>query len=396
MRLRRKYSGWRLRRNAFSRRGQQRQIQIKFCRLPARGLWIFEQRQSAVQSAWLRRVQVPLRRQRLEADSRNDDIQMMKAVIVEKPGDENALKIGEVPEPAIKPDEILIRVRAAGVNRADLLQRQGFYPPPPGASEIIGMEVAGEVAAVGPAAPGWKIGDRAMALIPGGGYAEKAAAHYGAALSFEEAAGAPEVFLTVYLNFFMLAAIKRGDTALIHGGGSGIGTASIMMLKEAGVRVIVTAGTDEKCEQCRKLGADVAINYKSGPFAPAVKAATEGRGVDAILDSIGGAYLAGNIESLAQGGRLVLIGLMNGTRAELDLAAVLRRHLKIFGSTLRMRPAAEKAAIVTAFLNQFGPALEAGKLRPPIYKVIPAAEAPTAHRMMQASEHFGKIVLKFD
>jgi NADPH2:quinone reductase len=326
----------------------------------------------------------------------------MKAVIVEKPGGEDALKIGEVPEPAIKPDEILIRVRAAGVNRADLLQRQGFYPPPPGASEIIGMEVAGEVAAVGAAATGWKIGDRAMALIPGGGYAEKAVAHHGsamkipAALSLEEAAGLPEVFLTVYLNFFMLAAIKRGDTGLIHGGGSGIGTASIMLLKQAGVRVIVTAGTDEKCEQCRKLGADVAINYKSGPFAPAVKAATEGHGVDAILDSIGGAYLAGNIESLAQGGRLVLIGLMNGTRAELDLAAVLRRHLKIFGSTLRMRPPSEKAAIVTAFLNQFGPALEAGQLRPPIYKVIPGAEAPTAHRMMQASEHFGKIILKFD
>jgi putative PIG3 family NAD(P)H quinone oxidoreductase len=327
---------------------------------------------------------------------------MMKAVIVEKPGDENALKIGEVAEPAIKPDEILIRVRAAGVNRADLLQRQGFYPPPPGASEILGMECAGEVVAVGAAAPGWKIGDRAMALIPGGGYAEKATAHYGsamkipAALSFEEGAGVPEVFLTVFLNFFMLAGIKRGETALIHGGGSGIGTASIQLLKDAGVRVIVTAGSDEKCEQCRKLGADVAINYKNAPFAPAVKAATDGRGVDAILDSIGGAYLAGNIESLAQGGRLVLIGLMNGTRAELDLATVLRRHLKIFGSTLRSRPATEKAQIVAAFLQQFGAALEAGKLRPPIYKVIPAADAPTAHRMMQASEHFGKIILKFD
>jgi putative PIG3 family NAD(P)H quinone oxidoreductase len=264
------------------------------------------------------------------------------------------------------------------------------------------MECAGEVAAVGASVTGWKVGDRAMALIPGGGYAEKAVAHFGsamkipAALGFEEAAGIPEVFLTVFLNFFMLAGIKRGETALIHGGGSGIGTASIMLLKQAGVRVIVTAGEDKKCEQCRKLGADVAINYKSGPFAPAVKAATEGRGVDAILDSIGGAYLAGNIESLAQGGRLVLIGLMNGTRAELDLAAVLRRHLKIFGSTLRSRPAAEKARIVAAFLEQFGAALEAGQLRPPIYKVIPAADAPTAHRMMQASEHFGKIILKFD
>ncbi|HLX04204.1 MAG TPA: NAD(P)H-quinone oxidoreductase [Candidatus Binatus sp.] len=326
----------------------------------------------------------------------------MKAVVVEKPGDENALKLAEVPEPSIKPDEILIRVRAAGVNRADILQRQGFYPPPPGASEIIGMEVAGEVVSVGDAVKGWKVGERAMALIPGGGYAEKAVAHYGSAmkilatLSFDEAAGIPEVFLTVFLNFFMLAGIKRGQTGLIHGGGSGIGTASILLLKEAGVRVIVTAGSDEKCEQCRKLGADVAINYKRGPFASEVKTATEGRGVDAILDSIGGAYLAGNIESLAQGGRLVLIGLMQGTRAELDLAAMLRRHLKIFGSTLRNRSFAEKAQIVAAFLEQFGAALDAGKLRPPIYKVIPAADAPTAHRMMQASEHFGKIVLKFD
>jgi len=326
----------------------------------------------------------------------------MKAVIVEKPGDENALKIGEVADPAIEPDQILIRVRAAGVNRADILQRQGFYPPPPGASDIIGMECAGEVAAVGGDVPGWKIGDRAMALLPGGGYAERAAVHYGSAmkipapLNFEEAAGIPEVFLTAFLNFFLLAGIKRGETALIHGGGSGVGTASILILKEAGVRVIVTAGADEKCDQCRQLGADVAINYKRGPFAPAVKAATDGRGVDVILDSIGGAYLSGNIESLAQGGRLVLIGLMNGTRAELDLAAVLRRHLKIFGSTLRMRPAAEKAQIVAAFLGQFGAALEAGRLRPPIYRVVPAADAPTAHRMMQASEHFGKIILKFD
>jgi len=326
----------------------------------------------------------------------------MKAVVVEKPGDENVLKLAEVPEPSIKPDEILIRVRAAGLNRADILQRLGFYPPPPGASEIIGMEVAGEVVAVSDSVKGWKVGDRAMALIPGGGYAEKAVAHFGsamkipAALSFEEAAGIPEVFLTVFLNFFMLAGIKRGETALIHGGGSGIGTASILLLKEAGVRVIVTAGSDEKCDQCRKLGADVAINYRSGPFAAAVKTATEGRGVDAILDSIGGAYLAGNIDSLAQGGRLVLIGLMQGTRAELDLATVLMRHLKIFGSTLRNRSADEKAQIVTAFLERFGAALEAGKLRPPIYKVTPAADAPTAHRMMQSSEHFGKIVLKFD
>jgi tumor protein p53-inducible protein 3 len=325
----------------------------------------------------------------------------MKAVVVEKPGDESVLKIGEVAEPAIKPDEILIRVRAAGLNRADLLQRQGFYPPPPGASEIIGMECAGEVAAVGSAVTGWKIGDRAMALLPGGGYAEKAAAHHGAAmkipaaLSFEEAAGLPEVFLTVFLNIFMLGNIKSGESALIHGGGSGIGTASILLLKEAHARSIVTAGSDAKCEQCLKLGADVAINYNSGPFAPSVRNATDGRGVDVILDSIGGPYLAGNIEALAQGGRLVLIGLMKGMHAEIDLSALLRRHLKIFGSTLRNRPPAEKAKIVAAFVKQFGTALEAGRLRPPIYKALPAEEAANAHRMMQSSEHFGKIVLKF-
>ncbi len=325
----------------------------------------------------------------------------MKAVVVEKPGDESVLKIGEVAEPALKPDEILIRVKAAGLNRADILQRQGFYPPPPGASEIIGLECAGEVAAIGSAVTGWKLGDRAMALLPGGGYAEKAAVHCGSAmkippaLSFEEAAGIPEVFLTAFLNLFMLADIRNGESALIHGGGSGVGTASILLLKEAGLRSIVTAGSDLKCEQCLKLGADVAINYKKGPFAPNVKTATSGRGVDVILDSIGGTYLAGNIEALAPGGRLVLIGLMSGARAEIDLAAVLRRHLKIMGSTLRTRPASEKAEIVTAFVKRFGAALEAGRLRPPIHKVLPAEDAASAHRMMQASEHFGKLILSF-
>ena len=325
----------------------------------------------------------------------------MKAIIVEKPGDESVLKLAEVPDPTIKPDELLIRVRAAGLNRADIMQRQGFYPPPPGASEILGLECAGEVDAVDAAVTGWKIGDRAMALLPGGGYAEKAAAHHGSAIkippsmSFEEAAGFPEVFLTAFMTLFMLADIKSGETALIHGGGSGIGTASIQLLKEARARSIVTAGSDEKCEQCLKLGADVAINYKRGPFPQSVLTATNGRGVDVILDHIGGPYLSPNIESLAQAGRLVLIGMMQGTFTEIDLSAVLRRHLKIIGSTLRTRPATEKAEIVAVFLKQFGAALEAGRLRPPIYKVIPASDAPTAHRMMQASEHFGKIVLKF-
>jgi putative PIG3 family NAD(P)H quinone oxidoreductase len=326
----------------------------------------------------------------------------MKAVLTEKFGDENVLKLGETADPVAGDEEILIRVRCAGLNRADIMQRQGFYPPPPGASEILGLECAGEVITVGARVPGWRVGERAMALLGGGGYAEKAAVHFGsaikipAALSDEEAAGLPEVYLTAFLNLFQLADVKEGESVLIHGGGSGVGTASIQLLGEARVRSIVTAGSDAKCEQCLRFGADVAINYRSGPFPEKVLAATNGRGADVILDSIGAAYLMPNLEALAHGGRLVLIGLMKGTRAEIDLGVVLRRHARIFGSTLRSRPAAEKAQIVAAFLRRFGAALEAGRLRPPIYKTLPAADAPAAHRIMQASEHFGKIILRFD
>ena len=257
----------------------------------------------------------------------------MKAVVYEKPGDESVLKIGEVADPKAGPGQLLIRVKYAGLNRADLMQRQGFYPPPPGASEIIGMECAGEVAAVGAGVSGWRVGERAMALLAGGGYAELAAVDSGSAMkipasmSDEEGAAFPEVFLTAFLNIFMLAEAKPGDSVLVHGGGSGVGTASILLCKEAGVRSIVTAGNDAKCEQCLKLGADVAINYNSGPFPAAVKTATNGRGADVILDSIGAAYLGPNLEALAHGGRLVLIGLMKGARTEIDLTAVLRRHL---------------------------------------------------------------------
>jgi NADPH:quinone reductase-like Zn-dependent oxidoreductase len=214
------------------------------------------------------------------------------------------------------------------------------------------------------------------------------------ALSDEEAAALPEVFLTAFLNLFSLAQVQRGENVLIHGGGSGVGTASLQLLREAGARAIVTAGSDEKCQQCLKFGADVAINYRKGPFAPLVKAATNDRGADIILDSIGAAYLAENLDALAPGGRLILIGLMKGATAEINLATVLRRHLKIFGSTLRGRPVAEKAKIVRDFLARFGAALEAGKLRPPVYKTFPLSQVRDAHRMMQASEHFGKIVLR--
>ncbi len=324
----------------------------------------------------------------------------MRAIVIERPGDEQVLQLGEVPPPLPGPHDLLINVSHAGVNRADLMQRQGFYPPQPGASPLLGLECAGTVAAMGAQVTGWRVGDRAMALLAGGGYAAQAVVDQGSAmhvpptLSDAEAAGIPEVFLTAFVNLFMLAGVQAGETVLVHGGGSGVGTASIQLLREAAARSLVTAGSAAKCEHCLHFGADVAINYRDGSFVPKVKAATNDRGADVILDSIGAAYLAQNLEALAHSGRLVLIGLMKGAKTEIDLTAVLRRHLKIFGSTLRARPVAEKAAIVTAFLERFGPALEAGRLRPPIHAVIPLAQAAEAHRMMQASEHFGKIILK--
>ncbi|HLW71896.1 MAG TPA: NAD(P)H-quinone oxidoreductase [Candidatus Binataceae bacterium] len=323
----------------------------------------------------------------------------MKAILIDQPGDENVLKLGDAPEPVAGPADLLIKVTHAALNRADVMQRQGFYPPPPGASPILGLECAGEVVGVGAEVSGWRVGDRAMALLAGGGYAELAVVHHGSAmhvpdsLSDAEAAALPEVFLTAFLNLFMLAEVRRGDHVLIHGGGGGVGTAAIQLLREAGARAIVTAGSDAKCEQCLRFGADLAINYNSGPFAPQVKAATNERGVDVILDSIGAAYLAQNLDALAHGGRLILIGLMKGAKTEIELTPVLRRHLRIIGSTLRTRPVAEKAAIVDAFLARFGEALIAGRLRPPIHQVLPLAAAAEGHRMMQASEHFGKIVL---
>lgn len=324
----------------------------------------------------------------------------MKATIIQRPGDEGVLELGEIPPPAPGPRDLLVELHYAGLNRADIMQRQGFYPPPPGAPATLGLECSGIVTAIGREVTGWRNGDRVMALLAGGGYAEQAVVDYGSAmhvpdgLSGEEAAAIPEVYLTAFLNLFMLAQVQAGQSVLVHGGGSGVGTASIQLLEEAGARSIITAGSDEKCEQCLKFGASVAINYKAGPFAPKVKAATNDLGADVILDSIGAAYLSANLEALANGGALVLIGLMKGAKSEIDLSLVLRRHLRIYGSTLRSRSAAEKARIVAAFLERFGSALEAGRLRPPIHQVFALADAPDAHRMMQASEHFGKIVLR--
>lgn len=324
----------------------------------------------------------------------------MRAIVFDQPGDESVLHIGEVPPPPLGVQEIRIRVRATAVNRADLLQRQGFYPPPPGASPILGLECAGEVTEVGKAVRGWRVGNRAMALLPGGGYAEEVAVHAGSAmhvprsLSDEQAAGLPEVFLTAFLNVFMLGAPPVGGSVLVHGGGSGVGTAAISLCRDSGLRVLVTAGSAEKCQRCLAHGADVAINYRDGDFAPKVLDATGGVGVNVVLDSIGGRYLEGNIASLATGGRLVIIGLMGGAQAPLDLGALLVRRLHVIGSTLRTRSVEEKATIVASFLERFQAALEAGRVRPVIDRVLPLEQAAEAHRIMKASEHFGKIVLQ--
>jgi len=326
----------------------------------------------------------------------------MRAIVFDQPGDESVLHLGDAPRPSLGPDDLRIRVRATAVNRADLLQRQGMYPPPPGASAILGLECAGEVSEVGRNVRGWTPGERAMALLAGGGYAEEAVVHAGSAmrvpavLSDAEAGAVPEVFLTAFLNIFLLGEPPPGGSVLVHGGGSGVGTAAISLCKAAGLKVIVTAGSAEKCERCLAHGADVAINYRDGDFAATAREATGGTGVDVVLDSIGARYLEGNLSALGVDGRLVIIGLMGGTRAELDIAGLMLKRLRVIGSTLRTRSHAEKAAIVAAFLERFGAALAAGTLRPVLDRILPLFQAGEAHRIMKASEHFGKIGLRVD
>jgi len=324
----------------------------------------------------------------------------MQAIVIEEPGDENVLQIGTAPDPVLGPGQVRIAVKASALNRADLLQRQGMYPPPPGASPILGLECSGVIAELGEGVQQWQVGDRVMALLAGGGYAEQVVVDAGSCmkvpenLDLVEAGGLAEVCLTVFLNVFQLGALETGGWLLVHGGGSGIGTAAIQMAREAGARVIVTAGSDEKCARCLELGANVAVNYREADFAEAVAEATGGAGVDVILDSIGGAYLERNLSSLALGGRLVLIGLMGGAKAEIPLGTLLMKRLHVMGSTLRARPEAEKADLARAFVARFGKALESGALRPIIHEVLPLAEAAEGHRRMKASAHFGKILLK--
>jgi putative PIG3 family NAD(P)H quinone oxidoreductase len=297
------------------------------------------------------------------------------------------------------PGEVLIRVFAAGVNRPDVLQRRGMYPPPPGASDIPGLEVAGEIETTGDGVTEWRGGDRVCALVSGGGYAEYCVAPAPQCLPIPKgmdpvaAAALPETFFTVWTNVFDRGRLQAGETALFHGGASGIGTTAIQLAAARGARVFATAGSDEKCRACEDLGAERCINYHTEDFVEVVNTITDGRGVDLILDIIGGDYAPRNLAALAQDGRLVQIGLMGGTTATVDLNRIMRRRLTITGSTLRPRSVEEKGDIATALLDQVWPLLDEGRVRPVVYRTFPLREAAEAHRLMESGEHIGKIVL---
>jgi NADPH2:quinone reductase len=300
--------------------------------------------------------------------------------------------------PTASEGEILVKVAAAGVNRPDVMQRMGLYPPPPGAPEIPGLEIAGEVVALGANVKRWKIGDKVMALVAGGGYAEYCLAHESHALpisglSLVEAAAFPETFFTVWHNAFQRGGLKSGETLLVHGGSSGIGTTAIQLAKAFGARVITTAGSVEKCEACRKLGADVAVNYKTEDFVAATKTATSDKGAEVILDMVGGDYIARNYEAAAVEGRIVQIAFQGSPKATVDFRRIMLKRLHHTGSTLRSRSVADKVAIARAVEDNVLPLIAAGKVKPMIYKTFPLSAAAAAHSLMETSTHIGKIVL---
>jgi putative PIG3 family NAD(P)H quinone oxidoreductase len=323
----------------------------------------------------------------------------MRAVVISEPGGPDVLHLADVPDPEAAPGEAVVEIVGAGVNRADVMQRMGLYPPPAGAPPYPGLECSGRVAALGEGVDGWAVGDEVCALLAGGGYAERVAVPAGqllplpAGVSLSDAAGLPEVVCTVHSNVFGSAALEPEETLLVHGGASGIGTMAIQLAREQGARVVCTAGTPDKLERCRELGADLAVNYHTEDFVEAVRDFTGGAGADVILDIVGAAYLARNVAVLATGGRLVEIGLQGGTRAELDLGMLLGKRASIHATTLRARPKEQKAAIVAAVREQVWPLIEAGRVRPVIDRVLPLAEAPEAHRLMENGSHFGKILL---
>lgn len=322
--------------------------------------------------------------------------QDMQAIEIVAPG---KLVMTRRPLPMPLADEVLIRVEAAGVNRPDIMQRQGLYPPPPGASDIPGLEVSGTIAALGDGVRHWQLGDRVCALVTGGGYAQYCSASAALCLPIPkgitttEAAGLPETFFTVWSNLFDRAGLRPGEILLVHGGGSGIGVTAIQMAKAFGALVFVTAGSPRKCEFCRDLGADAAINYREQDFVEAVSALTGGKGVDVILDMIGGDYFPRNLKCMAFDARLVQIAVQGGPKAEINLLHIFLKRLTITGSTLRARDNAFKAAIAEKLREQVWPLLESGDIHPIIDTVLPLAEAAKAHELMESSQHIGKIIL---
>jgi putative PIG3 family NAD(P)H quinone oxidoreductase len=320
------------------------------------------------------------------------------AITIPEPGGPEALVWAEVEDPTAGPGEVLIDVTASGVNRADLLQRAGFYPPPPGAPPYPGLECSGRIAAIGDGVDTWRPGDEVCALLSGGGYAQRVAVAAGqclpipAGVPLVEAAALPEAACTVWSNVFDLGRLRGGETILVHGGGSGVGTFAIQMAAAWGARVLTTARA-AKHQALRDLGADVTIDYTGEDFVHAAREATGGRGVDVILDIMGASYLERNVNALATGGRLLIVGLQGGTRADINLGALMTKRASVISTALRSRPINEKAAIVADVREHVWPLIEAGKVRPVVHTVLPMAEAGEAHRLVESSEHLGKVLL---
>ena len=323
----------------------------------------------------------------------------MRAVIASEPGGPEVLTVTELDDPTPAAGEVVIDMVGTAVNRADTLQRQGFYPPPPGASDVLGLECSGVISAVGADVDGWSVGDEVCALLAGGGYATKVAVPAGQVMPVPDGvdlvtAGAlPEVACTVWSNVFMIAGLQPDETLLVHGGAGGIGTMAIQLAHALGARVITTAGSEEKLEVCRSLGADVTINYREQDFVEEVRAATDGRGADVILDNMGAAYLEKNVDALATEGRLVIIGMQGGTKGQLNIAKLLNKRGAVIAASLRSRPVAEKTAICAAVVEHVWPLVADGSVKPIVHTTLPLEKAGEAHRLMEDSGHIGKIVL---
>ncbi|MDQ0600386.1 putative PIG3 family NAD(P)H quinone oxidoreductase [Streptomyces canus] len=323
----------------------------------------------------------------------------MRAITIPEPGGPEALVWDEAPDPVPGEGEVLVEVVASAVNRADILQRQGFYDPPPGASPHPGLECSGRVVETGPGVSGWAVGDEVCALLSGGGYAEKVVVPAGQLLpvpkgvDLRQAAALPEVTCTVWSNVFMISHLRPGETLLVHGGSSGIGTMAIQLAKAVGAKVAVTAGTREKLDHCAGLGADILVNYREQDFVAEVKQATGGAGADVILDNMGAKYLDRNVQTLAVNGRLAIIGMQGGIKGELNIAALLGKRAAISATSLRARPAAEKTAIVAAVREHVWPLLDGGHVRPVVDREIPMSDAAAAHRVVEESGHVGKVLL---